>query len=130
MGAHRAATEGAIMKPARGPARLINATRCSLNGLGAAFCHEAAFREEVILAVLLIPAGLWLGETGAERALLAGAILLVMIAELFNSGIEAVVDRFGGEIHELSGRAKDLGSAAVFLALANVVVVWGLVLLS
>jgi diacylglycerol kinase (ATP) len=118
------------MKSGQGPARLIRATRCSVNGLAAALRNEAAFREETALAAILVPAGLWLGESGIERALLAGAIVLVLIIELLNSGIEAVVDRFGGEIHELSGRAKDLGSAAVFLALVNVVLVWGLVLLS
>ncbi|MGH8248915.1 MAG: diacylglycerol kinase, partial [Gammaproteobacteria bacterium] len=75
---------------------------------------------------VLAPIGLWLGENGVERALLVGALVLVLIVELINSGIEAVVDRFGGEIHELSGRAKDVGSAAVFLALINVLVVWGL----
>lgn len=115
---------------ARGPVRLLNATVCSVNGLRAAFRNEAAFRQEIFLALLFIPAGLWLGETGVERALLLAVVILVMIVELINSGIEAVVDRFGGEIHELSGRAKDVGSAAVFLALINVVVVWGLVLLS
>lgn len=110
-------------------ARLVHATHYSLQGLRAAFRHEAAFRQECILSLVLIPAGLWLGRTGAERALLVGSILLVIIVELLNSGLEAVVDRFGGEQHELSGRAKDVGSAAVFIALLNVVVVWALVLL-
>lgn len=108
--------------------RLIRATGYSLQGLRAAFANEAAFRLEVYLSILLIPLGLWLGKSGLERALLAGCILLVMIVELVNSGIEAVVDRFGGELHELSGRAKDVGSAAVLLALVNVALVWALVL--
>lgn len=113
---------------ADGPGRLFKATIYSLQGLRAAFKNEQAFRLEVMLALVLIPAGLWLGETGVERALLVGCILLVMIVELVNSGIEAVVDRFGGEHHELSGRAKDIGSAAVFMALINVLAIWALVL--
>lgn len=108
--------------------RLIRATVYSLQGLRAAFTNEAAFRLEVYLSVVLIPLGLWLGKSGLERALLAGCILLVMIVELINSGIEAVVDRFGGELHELSGRAKDVGSAAVLLSLVNAALVWTLVL--
>ena len=119
-----------FVKQATGWARICNATFCSLKGLRAAFLNEAAFRQEVMLALLLIPAGLWLGQTGVERALLVGVLMLVMIVELINSGIEAVVDRFGGEIHELSGRAKDVGSAAVFFALINVVLVWGIILVS
>ena len=91
--------------------------------------HEAAFRQEVMLSLFLVPLGIWLGETGAERALLAGAPILVIIVELVNSAVETVVDRFGDEIHELSGRAKDAGSAAVFIALMNVVMIWSLVLL-
>ncbi len=80
----------------------------------AAFRHEAAFRQELLLAILLVPLGLWLGDGGVERALLVGSWILVMIVELLNSAIEATVDRFGPEHHELSGRAKDIGSAAVF----------------
>ena len=110
--------------------RLINATGFSWQGLKAAFKNEAAFRLEVYLSIILIPLGIWLGETGMERALLIGSILLVMIVELINSGMEAVVDRFGGEQHELSGRAKDVGSAAVLIALINVVAIWCLVLFS
>ena len=108
--------------------RLFKATLYSLQGLRAAFTNEAAFRLEICLSLVLIPLGLWLGNSGTERALLAGCIVLVMIVELINSGIEAVVDRFGGELHELSGRAKDIGSAAVLLALVNVILVWTLVL--
>ena len=108
--------------------RLFKATIYSMQGLQAAFKNEQAFRQEVFLSIILIPAGLWLGETGVERALLVGCILLVMVIELINSGIEAVVDRFGGEHHELSGLAKDIGSAAVLMALVNVLVIWSLVL--
>ena len=118
------------MKGATGFKRIWLATIYSWRGLKWVFRHEAAFRQELALAVLLAPLGLWLGETGLERALLVGVLMLVLIVELLNSGIEAAVDRFGDEIHRLSGQAKDAGSAAVFLSLANVVVVWGLVLLA
>ncbi len=89
---------------------------------------EAAFRQELLLVAVLAPVGLWLGKSGVERALLCGSLLLVLIVEILNSAIEAAIDRFGGEHHPLSGQAKDMGSAAVFLALANVVIVWLLVL--
>jgi diacylglycerol kinase (ATP) len=112
-----------------GLTRLIKATGYSWAGLKAAFKHEAAFRQELLLCLALMPLGIWLGQTGVERALLIGSLLLVLIIELVNSALEAVVDRFGGEQHELSGRAKDIGSAAVFIALLVVIVVWGLVLL-
>ena len=108
--------------------RLFRALGYSFQGLRAAFVHEAAFRQEMVLSIVLIPLGLWLGETGLERALLAGSVLLVMIVELLNSGIEAVVDRLGEGPHELSGRAKDIGSAAVLLSLINVLGVWALIL--
>ena len=110
--------------------RIINAAGYSWAGLKAAFTHEAAFRQELVLCLILIPAGLWLTQSGIERALLIGSLLLVLIVELLNSAIEAVVDRFGGEQHELSGRAKDIGSAAVFVALLNAAVIWVLVLAS
>ena len=110
--------------------RIINAAGYSWAGLKAAFKHEAAFRQELALCVVLVPAGLWLGQSSVERALLIGSLLLILIVELLNSAIEAVVDRFGGEQHELSGRAKDIGSAAVFIALLNATLVWALVLLS
>ena len=113
----------------RGLERLINATIYSWQGLKASFKHEEAFRQELYLAVFLIPAGLWLGETGTERAILVGVILLVFIVEMLNTGIEAIVDRHGQEPHELSGLAKDVGSAAVLISLINVCVVWALVLL-
>jgi diacylglycerol kinase (ATP) len=117
------------MKGATGFRRIWLATIYSARGLSSVFRHEAAFRQELLLAAILAPLGLWLGETGLERALLVGVLMLVLIVELLNSGIEAAIDRFGDEIHSLSGRAKDAGSAAVFLSLVNVIVVWGLVLL-
>jgi len=107
--------------------RIVNATFFSLAGLRAAWQHEAAFRQEVMLVVVLIPTGVWLGRTAVERALLIGSCLLVLVVELLNSGIEAIVDRVGLEPHRLSGQAKDLGSAAVFVSLALVLVVWGLI---
>ncbi|MHB1463477.1 MAG: diacylglycerol kinase, partial [Armatimonadota bacterium] len=97
-------------------------------GLKATLKHEKAFQQELGLCLVLAPLALWLGKTGVEKSLLLGSLMLVLIVEILNSAIEAVVDRFGGEHHTLSGRAKDMGSAAVFLALANVALVWLLVL--
>ncbi|MEX2615580.1 MAG: diacylglycerol kinase [Alphaproteobacteria bacterium] len=108
--------------------RLINATGYSLAGLRATWANEAAFRQEAMLAAIMMPIGLWLGDTGLERAVLVGSLLLVLIVELLNSAIEAVVDRVGREIVPLSKIAKDAGSAAVLVSLLNVVVVWTLVL--
>jgi diacylglycerol kinase (ATP) len=112
-----------------GLTRILRAFGYSMQGLGAALRHEAAFRQELMLAAVLLPLGLWLGESGPERALLAASWLLVIIVELLNSAVEAVVDRFGPEHHELSGRAKDLGSAAVLLAIGLASLVWALILL-
>jgi len=112
-----------------GLARIINAAGYSWAGLAAAFRHEDAFRQEVFLALLLIPLAVVLGETGIERALMIGAVLGVLIVELLNSALEAAVDRISLEHHLLIKRAKDMGSAAVMIALVNVAVVWGLVLL-
>ena len=111
-----------------GLSRLINAFGYSVEGFKAAFKHEDAFRQEVFLSVVLIPLGLYLGKTGVEKALLVSAVLLVLIVELFNSAIEAAVDHTSLERHALARRAKDIGSAAVFVALGIVVSVWGLVL--
>jgi diacylglycerol kinase (ATP) len=108
--------------------RLCKATVYSWQGLKAAFKNEEAFRQEVLLSIFLIPLGIWLGNNGAERALLVGSVLLVIIIEFINSGIEAIVDRHSNEHHELSGRAKDVGSAAVLIALMNVIATWGFVL--
>ena len=113
---------------ARGLKRLLNATKYSWLGFKTAYKSEEAFRQETWTAIILIPAGLWLGETGTEKALLVGSVVLVLIVELLNTGIEFVVDRIGDEIHKFSGAAKDVGSAAVFLALINVVAVWLLIL--
>ena len=104
--------------------RIVNATFYSLAGLRAAWQHEAAFRQEVMLAVVLIPAGIWLGRTAVERSLLIGSCLLVLIVELLNSGIEAAIDRVSFELHDLSKRAKDLASAAVFLSLLLCTGIW------
>ena len=107
--------------------RIVYATRFSMQGFAHAWRHEAAFRQELALIVVLTPVGLWLGQTTVERALLISVLLLVIIVELFNSAIEAAIDRHGDEHHELSGRAKDMGSAAVFVVLVIVGVVWGAV---
>jgi diacylglycerol kinase (ATP) len=108
--------------------RLVNAVRYSLAGLAAALRYEDAFRQEVMLAAILVPSGVVLGKTGVERALLVGSVLLVLVIELLNSAIEATVDRVSLDDHNLAKRAKDLGSAAVMLSLVNVVVVWALIL--
>jgi diacylglycerol kinase (ATP) len=113
----------------RRPARIVMATVWSLQGLRAAWLHESSFRLEVYLLAVLGPLALWLGNDGVERALLLGSCLLVLAVELLNSAIEAVIERYGDERHELAGRAKDMGSAAVFVTMLNVLLVWGLVLL-
>ncbi|MBM4217704.1 MAG: diacylglycerol kinase [Gammaproteobacteria bacterium] len=112
-----------------GLVRLINAFGNTWKGYVGAFREEAAFRQELALCAVLFPLGLWLGENGVERALLVGPIFIIMIVELLNSGIEATVDRIGLERHQLSGLAKDLGSAAVFTSFAMLAVVWALILL-
>lgn len=109
--------------------RLMNAFGYSLDGFKAAFKHEDAFRQEVFLACLLIPLALYLTGEPVHRALMIGSVFLVLIVELLNSAVEAVVDRVSIERHELAKRAKDIGSAAVFIALLNTVVIWGLILL-
>jgi len=106
----------------------MNAFGYSLDGLKAAFKHEAAFRQEVALAVILIPLALYLEQGAVSRALMIGRVFLVLITELINSAIEAVVDRISLERHDLAKRAKDVGSAAVLVALVNLVSVWGLIL--
>ena len=92
-----------------------------------AFRHEAAFRQELGFCVVLTPLAFWLGKTNVEVAVMVGCLLIVLMVELLNSAVEAVVDRFGGERHELSARAKDMGSAAVFVSLANVIIVWSII---
>jgi diacylglycerol kinase (ATP) len=114
-------------KGATGVRRLLNAARYSLEGLSSAW-SEAAFRQELALAAVLVPLGMYLGKSGVERALLAGSVLLVLVVELLNSAVEAVVDRVSIEDHALSKRAKDLGSAAVMVSILNAAVLWLLVL--
>lgn len=109
--------------------RVRNALFYSLDGFRAAFAHEDAFRQEALLAVLLIPVALFLPASGTGKALMIASVLLVLLVELLNSAVEATVDRISLENHQLAKRAKDIGSAAVFLSLVNVAVVWGLVLL-
>lgn len=109
---------------ATGFKRLVAAAGFSMAGLSSAYKTEAAFRQEVWLSVVLIPLAVYLGDNATEISLLIGSILLLMIIELLNTAVEIVVDRIGDEYHELSGRAKDTGSAAVFLAIVLVVVVW------
>ncbi|HEY6483167.1 MAG TPA: diacylglycerol kinase [Steroidobacteraceae bacterium] len=109
--------------------RILRALRASWRGLRGAFREEAAFRQELAFAAIVIPLGLWLGHSGVERALLVGTVLLTLIVELINSAIEATVDRIGFERHVLAGLAKDIGSAAVLVALMLCGIVWLLVLL-
>lgn len=108
--------------------RIKRATRCSYAGLTVAFRNEEAFRQELLLCLALLPVACWLGHTNVERAFLIGSLIILLIVELLNSAVEAVVDRIGLERHELSGLAKDLGSAAVFMAIVHAVAVWSLVL--
>lgn len=121
--------EESPFKGKTGLRRLMNAFGYSLDGFKAAFKHEDAFRQEVFLAVFLIPLALYLEGEALHRILMIGSIFLVLIVELLNSAVEAVVDRVSIERHALAKRAKDIGSAAVFVALTNVVVTWGLILL-
>jgi diacylglycerol kinase (ATP) len=111
-----------------GLGRLIRAARHSFAGLVEAVRHEDAFRQELLLAAVLVPLALWVGRNGFERALLVASVLLVLIVELLNSAVEAAVDRISLEDHRLARRAKDLGSAAVMLALATAAATWILIL--
>ncbi|AMJ57624.1 MULTISPECIES: diacylglycerol kinase [Stenotrophomonas] len=113
----------------RGPARILKAAKWSWQGLCAAWLHESSFRLEVCLFVLLAPVALWLGHGPVEQVLLIGSMLLVIAMELANSAIEAVIERYGPEYHVLAGRAKDMGSAAVFVLMMNVLLCWSLILL-
>lgn len=110
-----------------GIGRILRASVYSAQGFKAAWQNEAAFRQELLLTVVLAPLGVWLGQTALERALLLACLFIVLIVELLNSAIEAAIDRHGHEQHVLSGRAKDMGSAAVFTSLVLVVVIWGLI---
>ena len=122
-------SEQSPFKGKTGVRRVLNAMRYSMDGLRAAYTGEDAFRQEILLAALLIPLALWLPVSGLGKALMIASVLLVLAVELINSAIEAVVDRISLDRHALSKRAKDLGSAAVLLALINVGAVWGCVLL-
>ena len=113
----------------RGLTRLLRALGASLRGLAGAFRDEAAFRQELAFAAVVIPLALWLGRSGVERALLIAPVLLILIVELVNSAIEATVDRIGFERHALAGLAKDIGSAAVLMSFVLLTAVWLLVLL-
>ena len=113
----------------RRPDRILKAAKWSMQGLAAAWLHESSFRLEVYLFVVLAPLALWLGQTPVEKALLVGSMLLVLSVELLNSAVEAVIERYGAEFHELAGRAKDMGSAAVFVVMMNVLLTWGAILL-
>jgi diacylglycerol kinase (ATP) len=113
----------------RGVTRIIRALGTSVRGLVGAFRNEAAFRQELACALVVIPLGLWLGRNGVERALLIGPVLIILTVELVNSAIEATVDRIGLERHALAGLAKDIGSAAVFMSFILLGTVWLLVLL-
>ncbi len=115
-------------KGKKGIVRLFKALGYSRDGLASAWQNEAAFREETFLAVVTIPLALFLGDNGIERALLIGSILLILIVEILNSGLEAVVDKASPELNELAKRAKDMGSAAVLLSLLNAAIIWCCVL--
>ena len=122
--------EESPFKGQRGVRRLLNAVRYSVQGFASAYRHEEAFRQEVALAALLTATALLVRVTGFERALMLTSVMLVLVVELLNSAIEAAVDRVSFENHRLAKRAKDIGSAAVFVALANVVMVWGAILIT
>jgi len=113
----------------RGPTQVWHALQWSLQGLAACWRLESSFRLECLLALVLAPLGLWLGQTPVERVLLVASLLAVIAMEVMNSALESVADRFGTERNELIGRAKDMGSAAVFVLMMNVLLVWGLLLL-
>jgi diacylglycerol kinase (ATP) len=120
--AHHHEAPGA-QKQRSGLARLLHALKYSLAGLRAAW-KEPAFRQEALLALVLVPAAFWLGNTWQETALLAGSVVALMVVELLNTGIEAAIDRIGPEWHDLSKRAKDMGSAAVLLSLLVCAGIW------
>lgn len=113
-----------MKSPHTGILRIFYAARFSWKGFKATWKHEAAFRQEVVLIALLLPVAFWLGETAFDWALLISVLLLVLVVELLNSAIESTVDRIGDEYHKLSGRAKDQGSAAVFISFAIAMLVW------
>lgn len=109
--------------------RIVKAVGYSWHGLCSTFRHESAFRQELALSAVLVPLAFWLGQDAVARALMIGCVFLVLVVELLNSAIEAAIDRFGGEHHLLSARAKDMGSAAVLVAILNALIVWALLLI-
>ena len=113
----------------RGPRQILQAMRYSAQGLQAAFRYESSFRLEFYLFVLMAPLALWLGASAVERALMLGSLLLILVVELLNGAVEAIVDKTTPEYNELAGRSKDMGSAAVFLCMVNAGAVWSLILL-
>ncbi|EQM88006.1 MULTISPECIES: diacylglycerol kinase [Stenotrophomonas] len=113
----------------RGPLGVLKAFRWSMLGIRAAWLHESSFRLEAVLTLLLAPLSFWLAETPVELVLLLGSLLMVLAAELLNSAIEAIIERYGSEHHELAGRAKDMGSAAVLMTLASSALAWGAIAL-
>jgi diacylglycerol kinase (ATP) len=127
MSADRGIQTGRV-KPT-GLTRILNAFGYSFRGFVGAWQEEEAFRQEVLFALVAVPLGLWLGDNGIERALLVGPVILILIVELLNSAVEAAIDRIGEERHELSGLAKDLGSAAVFASFVLLGVNWLFVVL-
>lgn len=112
----------------KGVKRFINAIRFSFAGFKASWVHEEAFRQEVVSFIIAVPMAFWLTDNKIERVLLIASVVLVMVVELLNSAIEAVVDRIGSEYHELAGRAKDIGSAAVMLSIMLAIATWLLIL--
>ena len=121
-------TSAANLKGKKGLTRLINALGYSRDGIRAAWQSEAAFREEILLATITIPLAFYLGKTGVDRALLVSSIILILIVEILNSAVEAVVDKASPEKNELAKRAKDMGSAAVLFSLINATAIWACVL--
>lgn len=121
---HGLPPDASAFKSRGGLIRIWRALTYSLDGLRAALAHEAAFRQELVLVLVLLPLGLWLGDDALERVLLVGSLLQVLIVEIVNSAVEAVVDRVSLDRHDLSKRAKDLGSAAVLLSIGLALWVW------
>ena len=121
-------SDAAELKGKRGLRRLINALGYSRDGIAAAWRNEAAFRQEILLAAIALPLAFYLGKTGVERALMIGSIVLILIVEILNSAVEAVVDKASPEKSELAKRAKDMGSAAVLLSLINAAAIWACLL--
>ena len=112
---------------AGGLRRIWKAGLYSLAGIRATWKNETAFRQEILLCLILIPTAFWYGSTAVERILLIGSCLMVLVVELLNSAIETAIDRIGEDPHKLSGRAKDMGSAAVFISLWTVIMTWGMI---